>query len=516
MTPSNFLDSHRPWKQLPWVVAIGLLLRLLVVALTERSLHSDEIFQYVEQAHRLTYGYGYTTWEYVHGIRSWLLPGAISLVLSGCRLLGLNEPALYIPVVQTLACLISLSAIYCAYWIGRSVCSESVGRLASVLTAGWYEMVIRANTLTPEILGGYLVMGAVTCLVIKPSYRSALSLGLCGAGAVALRLQYAPVVVLGMVIALAQGWRKHWSLGQGCVVVAGFAAVIGFVGWLDHYTWGSYFASYDNNYLYNKVYGISSRFGEDPVWGYLADVAMYSGGVFWVAIATVLFSRRPKPWLLLAVLGAVIVPHSAIAHKEYRFIFAAVPICLLLSAIAIDMLWMQSPQTSSEQPPEQPPEYPSQRLLPKRRRNGGKFILGLMAFYTSATLIVTSFFLDPQANQLQAYLYLHDQPALVSVLNISTSWYNTGGYYYLHRDVPIYVEKHLETIPPADWARYISHVVCDHGQAPIPEFSTVAQFGDVDIRIAKRSPTETLAIETRYPPQDGVTGVYEPTVTPRF
>ncbi len=496
MPPSNLLNS-RPWKQLPWVVALGLLLRLLVVALTERSLHSDEIFQYVEQAHRLTYGYGYTSWEYVHGIRNWLLPGAISLVLSACRQLGLDDPHSYIPVVQTLACLVSLSAIYCAYWIGRSLCSESVGRLASVLTAVWYEMVIRANTITPEIFGAYLLMGSLTCLVIKPSYRSALLLGLCSAGAVALRLQYAPVVVLLIGIAIAHLWRKHWTLRQFLSAVAAFVAVIAFVGWLDHYTWGSYFASYRNNYLYNQVYGISKRWGEDPIWSYLADLAMYSGGVFWIAITTLLLNRKSKPWLLLAMLGAVIVPHSLIAHKEYRFIFAAVPLGLMLSAIAIDQLWSPLPQI-------------------KRRWNWGKILLGLMAFYTSATLLVTSFFLDPQANQLQAYLYLNDEPGVVSVLNISTSWYNTGGYYYLHRDVPIYSREHIENIEPADWGRYMSHVVCKHDQAPIPGFNTVTQFGDVDIRSALRPPTETLAIDSRHPPQAGVDGVYKPNVTPRF
>ena len=128
MIDRTSLARRGTWRGLPWVMAGGLALRLLVVMLTERSLHSDEIFQYVEQAHRLTYGYGYVPWEYVHGLRNWLLPGAISLVLSGCRWLGLTDPDYTFPLCRLLACLISLSAIYCAYIIGRTVCSESVGR----------------------------------------------------------------------------------------------------------------------------------------------------------------------------------------------------------------------------------------------------------------------------------------------------------------------------------------------------------------------------------------------------
>lgn len=493
MTTPHFLARRVSWPGLPWVIGGGFVLRLLVVMLTARSLHSDEIFQYVEQAHRLTYGYGYTPWEYVHGIRNWLLPGALSLVLSGYRWLGLTDPDFYIPAIRILACLCSLSVIYCAYQIGRTVCSESVGRIASLLMAGWYELVIRASSVTPEIFGAYLLMGAAACLVAKPSRKTALLLGLCAAGATALRLQYAPVTVVMGAVALGYTWQKRWSVGQLAIAATGFLTVTAFVGWLDYYTWGSYFVSYTNNYLYNKVYGVSSFWGEQPVWMYLAYLGLYSGGLFWVAIANSL-RRKSKPWLLLALLAAVILPHSLIAHKEYRFIFAAAPFGLMLTAQAIDDLWQRRSGS----------------------RNWGKVIVRLAVFYSVTVLLVTSFFLDPKTSQLRAYLYLNDQPELVSVLNLYAPWYTTGGYYYLHRDVPIYFPEQLADIEPTDWVRYVSHIVCDPDQAAIPGFTAVTHIGKVDVRTADRPPTETLDIETRYPPQGGVDGVYKPNVTPRF
>ncbi len=484
------------WDKLPWVIGLGLLLRLLVVLLTERSLHPDEIIQYTEQAHRLTYGYGYVPWEYVYGIRSWLLPGAISLLLSGGRWLGLSEPSTYIPLVQIVACLISLSVIYCLYWLGRMLMSEAVGRIASVLAAGWYELVIRASTLTPEVVGAYLLLAALTCLVIRPTAKTALLLGLCGAGAVALRLQYAPAALVVMLLGLLYVWQKRWSWREMAIASTGFSAVVAFAGWLDHYTLDGYFVSYYNNYLYNKVYGISSLWGNEPVGYYAVMLGLYSGGVFWVTIAHSLWRKRPKPWMLLAILAAVVLPHMLIGHKEYRFIFAAVPICLLLSALTIDDLWQVRPQS--------------------KQKNWGKLLLGLMAFYAIATLFITSFFIEPKSPQIRAYQYLHDQPQLVSVLNLSSEWYLTGGYYYLHRDVPIYMPYHLEGIDPADWQRYISHIVCRHDQAPIVGFTPITQLGPLDIRVANQLPTESLAIETRYPPQGGVSDVFKPRVTPRF
>ncbi|MEM9980432.1 MAG: mannosyltransferase, partial [Cyanobacteria bacterium P01_D01_bin.2] len=105
------MKSDHRWQALPWIIAVGLLLRIWGALAAEQISHPDEIFQYLEQAHRLTFGYGTLLWEYAHGIRNWLLPGLLSLVLFGCRGLGLGDPHLYIPVVQVLACLVSVSAI---------------------------------------------------------------------------------------------------------------------------------------------------------------------------------------------------------------------------------------------------------------------------------------------------------------------------------------------------------------------------------------------------------------------
>jgi hypothetical protein len=41
------------------LVLAALVARLVVVFVHDRVYHPDEIFQYLEQAHRLTFGYGY-------------------------------------------------------------------------------------------------------------------------------------------------------------------------------------------------------------------------------------------------------------------------------------------------------------------------------------------------------------------------------------------------------------------------------------------------------------------------
>ena len=61
---------------------------------------------------------------------------------------------------------------------------------------------------------------------------------------------------------------------------------------------------------------------------------MASAGLFAVAGILGCFKLN-KTWLLLGVLVGVIVPYSLIPHKEYRFVFATIPIFLTLFAIII-------------------------------------------------------------------------------------------------------------------------------------------------------------------------------------
>ncbi|MEO1404168.1 MAG: hypothetical protein AAFV72_23360, partial [Cyanobacteria bacterium J06635_1] len=228
-------------------------------------------------------------------------------------------------------------------------------------------------------------------------------------------------------------------------------------------------------------------------WFYLAKLGVYSAGLFWVAIAGSLLRKGSKPWLILAMLASIWLPHTLIAHKEYRFIFMAVPLCLLLTAIVFDDL--------------------------AARLRWGQPLKSLFwgAVGVSVVGVMLVSLLTMGKNEgLQTYLYLNNQPGVVSVLNLNSQWYDSGGYYYLHRDVPIYFPYQVEGISQTQLSRYVSHVVCPQDYPQIPGFRVSAQFGFVDVRTAIEPPSQTLAVETRRILQPGVDDVYEPKVTPRF
>ena len=56
------------------VLTVALVVRVWAVLTQTYVIHPDETYQYFEQAHRLAFGSGVVPWEYLEGVRSWLLP----------------------------------------------------------------------------------------------------------------------------------------------------------------------------------------------------------------------------------------------------------------------------------------------------------------------------------------------------------------------------------------------------------------------------------------------------------
>ena len=63
-------------RTIAWVALLALALGLRVgfASCYPNFFHADEVYQTLEPAHRLVYGYGVIPWEWRTGIRSWILP----------------------------------------------------------------------------------------------------------------------------------------------------------------------------------------------------------------------------------------------------------------------------------------------------------------------------------------------------------------------------------------------------------------------------------------------------------
>ena len=496
------VSAAPPWRGLWGVVAVGLGLRIAFALVSESAHHPDEVFQYLEQGHRLAFGYGLIPWEYRFGLRSWLLPLAIAAPLALCRLLGVDDPAFYVPLVKIAFCLLSVWLIVSAYRIGRNLVSETAGRLAAVFAAFWYELVYFAPRPLTDVVAAYFLVAALAGVTDPPERRRPILVGLCVAAGVALRLQYLPVA--GFLLLLAAGTWSRPALGRAVGTFAGGALLVGALDW---WTWGSWFVSYYNAYAFNVTHGISSSFSAMRSSWYVSQLGAGSAGLFVAAtLLGVAFARRL--WVLLAWILIVVGAPSHLPHKEYRFVFAALPILLVLTA-AVTVLG-------------------AERLAPSWLAGAQRLATAALALVSVVGMLGVlprhdaSYPVRPlfaRQDQLRAFAFLSRQPDLAAVWLSGVPWWESGGYYYLHRDVPLYFAANEEAIRRQGGPRvFASHVVCPASTDEIPGFARVATFGQLDVRkqLAPGTPFATLPSYTRHLLQANVDGVFRPTVTPRF
>jgi GPI mannosyltransferase 3 len=467
------------------VAAGALVLRLVMVWRSEHIAHPDEVFQYLEQAHRLVYGYGFVPWEYRFARRNWLLPGTLAGLLEALRLLGLDRPAAYIPALNGLFAVLSVSLVYAAHAIGRNLYGMRAGLIAATLVAFWYELVDVSPRAMPEVLATYALVAALALATGPCTARRMAVAGLLIGIGVTLRLQYAPcAAAVWMLCGIGWGWRR------AVVVAAAATPIVALAGLLDLVAWGVPFVSYYNSVVLDVVYGVSAIFGTSPWLYYVQGLWIASRGLYAAAAAYGVVAWRSS-WPILLVLAALLVPHSLIGHKEYRFTLLAVPLLLVLAAAAIAAA--------------------GEWLGPRR---AGR----LATAAAIAAIVIVSiggfrrYSVFRQDDGLVAALDLSRRNDVAAVLNLARPWYESGGFYYLHHDVPYYFERELDALPGVEPRLLASHVLVGPSSPDIPGFRLLASHGSVRILEQVSPPPAYLAPgkDAREPLQGGVDDRFTP------
>ena len=412
------------------LLAIGL--RLIPIVFVPSVVWPDEIFQTSEQAHRLIYGSGLMPWEFQMGMRSWLLPSIIAALMELARIAG-DGPDYYIPLIAgSFAALAAAPAVCCFLW-GRRLFGLFGGWIAATVVAVAPETVyFGARTLSETVAAHLLV---VALYVLEPGCRVTSRRGLTAGGALlglvfVLRIQLMPALV---VVAL---WTSRSAVRDRALpLLAGAAMVLAALGILDTITLGYPLASVWRYLVYNVYYGASSTFGAEP-WNFylLGELGVWGGGAVALVLLAALGARQ-MPLLLVAAV-TILAVHSAIAHKEYRFIYPAVLLITVVTGIGLAQVaaWRRD------------------RLL-EWGVQGCRATMGPVAValswwclvslhvWTGATL--TAYRLGRHDN-LRAMSSVEQYPAVCGLGLYGADgedWINYGGYTYFHRSVPMYWPK---------------------------------------------------------------------------
>jgi GPI mannosyltransferase 3 len=398
-------------------LAIALFLRVAVFLSFPSVYWADEIFQTQEAAHRLAYGIGVIPWEFRLGVRSWVLPTVIAGLMKSTAWLGSGSSGYIFGIAFSLS-LLSLTVVWFAFSWCRQYFGMQYALLAAFTTTVWYELIHFGARSLNEVVAGNLFLPAIYLGSLKPDQKPEskwrlLLIGMLLGLTVCLRMQFGPAVLVAGLWILSRDWKVRFlpvSFGI-------FVAVMTF-GIVDAVTWSYPFYSYYAYFRENITHHRAAGFGVLPWYYFFSALFVHTGPL---PIFALLGVRRSPilGWICLAVL----FPHLLIGHKEFRFIYPVLPLLLTLAAIG---------QTDVLQFLERKTKW---HLSPQAR------LLTAASFVLACSLALASQFprWDKARGGIRAFSRLSLDQQACGVAVVKLPWWDTGGYTYLHRPIPIFL-----------------------------------------------------------------------------
>lgn len=379
--------------------------------------HPDEVFQYLEQAHRLVFGYGVVPWEYRYGMRSWLVPLSLSPFMAAGAALA-PTGTLYLLLPKLAVATFSLLILPAAWSLGARL-SRLHALAALAVAATWYQLVYYGAHILTETLAVSLILPAAALLLPRPQRpRLLVPAGLLlGFGAI-LRFHYLPALFVLVLLSSGKDLRR-WLF-----IVAGGALSLALSAAVDIAMGQAPFGWLLENFRQNLILNRSAGFGISSPLDYISMYAETWG--IWLMpvllfIAPVMARYRPLFWMAVTNL----VVHSAIGHKEFRFVLLTTAVLIILAAIG-SAEWLERLQ---KRLPERPVRFAPAALI--------LTWLGVSAAFAASSNMRprwTAF-----SAGFDSALSLRREPKLCGLALLGMPFWESGGYSYLHRPVPLYL-----------------------------------------------------------------------------
>jgi GPI mannosyltransferase 3 len=233
--------------------------------------------------------------------------------------------------------------------------------------------------------------------------------------AACVRIQLLPIVLLATLL-FCNDWRPR-TLVYLTIALMAPLCLWGLVDWL---TWGHPFQSMWKYVLVNMA--VSKRYGVEPWWWYLRDLALRLNILLLAAALAV--RRLPKMALIVA---ATVALFSVIPHKEERFLYPVWPLIIIMGSLGLYSL-----------------------LQSQRLRDALRLRAGWAPAAATVIIAVVSFgcalrfhFWSGTADTIRLFDLLARDPSVCGVELVEVPWINTGGYTHLHRDISIGISNDM-------------------------------------------------------------------------
>lgn len=432
-------------KTIP-LLLIGIMLtavatRFYALELTGGIWHADELYQYIEQAHRLVFGYGIIPWEYADGARSWFYPLIISGVFRASIFLGVGDIWGMVFFVRLLSAVFSILVVYLTYLLGRRIYGVHVGLLAAFMTTfsiDLLDLTARVVSDVPSmffsVLSVYLLYAGLEDDSRKRVFFAGVALG------VSFMFRFPTLILLIPLIAYALVHKKFRGLR---FFITGVVVILFFQGILDYITWGSFLHSPLTYIRLNIIEDYSSLFGRYSTHFYSE---FFLRNLIFIPLLFAFDKKRGTVYLTSSS-GFYFLVFLFVSHKEMRFISGVIPLIFVLTAYGLIKIYYSI--------------------------MGRKILKYLFVVYLSSVVYyfssdIPKIWWAENQNNLLAVYYVGRQNDSTG-LAYSMLWFNSGVYSFLHKNIPAYYLRDAPIPKDADYKLYKVSIPINFSSGSIEE-----------------------------------------------
>lgn len=324
------------------VVACSVGFRLINCFLVQTSFVPDEYWQSLEVSHRMVFSYGYLTWEWKEGIRGFSYPLFFAVIYKILHFLNLDSVQLLIWLPRIIQALVAAFADVKFFFLIRTLESHDVTKWTFFChLCSWFMWFCCTRTLTNSM------ETTITCLALFyfPLSGSKTHCSKKYLTLVALAAILRPTaLIVWFPLLMYHFWREDNKLRlitHDYIPIGASAVVISTV--IDCIFYEKWTMVQFNFLKFNIFHGVADFYGSHPWHWYLTQgfaVVIGPHLPFFLHGCTLAYKRYK---VLLAAVVWTIGVYSLLPHKEFRFIYPVLPLCMIFCGISLASLkaWRQ-------------------------------------------------------------------------------------------------------------------------------------------------------------------------------
>ncbi|KRY75004.1 GPI mannosyltransferase 3 [Trichinella pseudospiralis] len=319
MTVHNYL--------IKWIVAY----RTINCFVVQTWFVPDEYWQTLEPAHKLAFGYGYLTWEWANGLRTYFYPCIFAFLYSLVASAGLDNTIFFIYSPKLLTFLLSCFADWRLFKFVQLLYGDRVASSTLLLYwCNWFQFYCVPRTLLNSAELALVIIG-LSYLPISDKHRFQLVSSDNYYHLAVSSIVFTLVTLIRPTSALI--WVPLWInflYRFDFVKLFLISFLVGiitlfFVSVIDFLCYGYFVIPIINFIHFNMWQGGSAFFGSHP-WHWYITAGIPS--TFFTLLIPISkgVKKCTSNLIILYVCALYVIAHSFIAHKEFRFVLPLIPL----------------------------------------------------------------------------------------------------------------------------------------------------------------------------------------------